>query len=207
VPLLLVAVAVGFLLLSVSFLLGIVNRWRESGFATALFDQSGISGFAILVGGALFAGGYYWHRIVPATAGAVLAGSGVLLLASGLAIRAGRGAAALTQVGVELVDALVRLASNLISFSRLAAFGLMHAALGAVVFAAAAALWDGPVGAILAALVFVLGNGLAFALEALVTGVQALRLEYYELFSRVFSGQGVAFTPWRLPVLTIEEER
>ncbi|MGJ3562061.1 hypothetical protein ACR6C2_43115 [Streptomyces sp. INA 01156] len=33
---------------------------------------------------------------------------------------------------------------------------------------------------------FLVGNGLTFALELLVAGVQALRLEFYELFSRVF---------------------
>lgn len=31
---------------------------------------------------------------------------------------------------------------------------------------------------------------------ALVAGVQALRLEFYELFSRVFKGQGRPFRPW-----------
>ncbi len=82
----------------------------------------------------------------------------------------------------------------------------MHAALGSVVFAAAGALWGGAAGGLAAALVFVLGNLVAFALEVLVTGVQALRLEYYELFSRIFSGEGHAFSPWSLPVLSLEEE-
>ena len=43
-----------------------------------------------------------------------------------------------------------------------------------------------PVGAV----VFVVGNAVAFALEGLVAGVQALRLEYYELFSRIFAAEG-----------------
>jgi len=50
--------------------------------------------------------------------------------------------------------------------------------------------------------VFVVGGALAFALEALVAAVQALRLEYYELFSRVFVAQGHPFRPWRLRVET-----
>ena len=50
-----------------------------------------------------------------------------------------------------------------------------------------------------AALLFAVGNVLAFALEALVAGVQALRLEYYELFSRVFAAQGRPFRPWQVP--------
>ena len=46
---------------------------------------------------------------------------------------------------------------------------------------------------------------MAFALEGLVVAVQALRLEYYELFSRVFTREGRPFTPWRLPLLSTEE--
>ena len=46
---------------------------------------------------------------------------------------------------------------------------------------------------------FVVGNLAAFALEALVVGVQALRLEYYELFSRIFGEQGRPFHAWYIP--------
>ena len=44
-----------------------------------------------------------------------------------------------------------------------------------------------------------IGNAVAFALEALVAGMQALRLEYYELFSRVFEAEGRPFRPWHIP--------
>jgi len=43
------------------------------------------------------------------------------------------------------------------------------------------------------------GNALAFALEGLVAGVQAMRLEYYELFSRIFTDEGRKFHPWYVP--------
>ena len=39
------------------------------------------------------------------------------------------------------------------------------------------------------------------ALGALVGAIQALRLEYYELFSRVFSSEGRPFTPWHVPLV------
>ncbi|MEV4232450.1 ATPase, partial [Streptomyces bobili] len=55
-----------------------------------------------------------------------------------------------------------------------------------------------------AVLLFAVGNALAFALEALVAGVQALRLEFYELFSRVFEAQGRPFRPWQVPVQRTE---
>jgi V/A-type H+-transporting ATPase subunit I len=53
---------------------------------------------------------------------------------------------------------------------------------------------------VVAIIVFALGNALTFALEALVAGVQALRLEYYEIFSRVFTTEGREFHPWHVQV-------
>ena len=102
---------------------------------------------------------------------------------------------------VELVDTVIRLGSNVVSFARLAVFGLMHATLMMVVWNGTTALWALGWRALAAILVFVLGNALAFALEALVAGIQALRLEYYELFSRIFQSEGRPFHPWA-PVLS-----
>ena len=111
------------------------------------------------------------------------------------------------QAGVELFDAVVRLGTNTVSFARLAAFGLTHAALGAVVWSGTSGLWRrGPALWVVAALLFVAGNAVAFLLEGLVAGVQALRLEYYELFSRVFTTEGRTFRPWHVPILTSKEE-
>jgi V/A-type H+-transporting ATPase subunit I len=65
----------------------------------------------------------------------------------------------------------------------------------------AQSLWgSGAVGAFAAITVFVAGNAVAFVLEALVAGAQAMRLEYYELFSRVFAGEGQPFRAWRIPI-------
>jgi V/A-type H+-transporting ATPase subunit I len=205
-PLLVAGLAVGVVLLFASYVLGIVNRRRESGLAVALLDESGVAGLTAFAGVVLLACGVAFSAVVVAVVGGVLAAIGLSLVATGLALRAGRGAAAVTQVGIESIDALTRLFSNLISFTRLAAFGLMHAALGAVVFEAASALWGGAAGVVAAAIVFVLGNAITFTLELLISGVQALRLEYYELYSRIFAGEGHAFAPWSLSVVSLQEE-
>ena len=76
----------------------------------------------------------------------------------------------------------------------------MHAVIGAVVLDAGGRALGGIGGWLLAAVVFAVGNALAFGVEGVVAAVQALRLEYYELFSRVFAGEGRPFAPWRLPV-------
>ncbi len=92
---------------------------------------------------------------------------------------------------------MIRLGSNVVSFARLAAFGLAHAALGLLVYEGSKSLAHrGGLAFVAAVVLFVAGSALAFGLEALVAAVQALRLEYYELFSRVFTGQGRPFRPW-----------
>ena len=111
------------------------------------------------------------------------------------------------QASVELFDLVVRLGSNVVSFTRLAAFGLTHAALGMLVWQGTRALWlRGGVAAAAAIAVFAVGTTLAFGLESLIAAIQALRLEYYELFSRVFVGQGRPFRPWLLPVACDTED-
>jgi V/A-type H+-transporting ATPase subunit I len=54
-------------------------------------------------------------------------------------------------------------------------------------------------GAAAAVLVFLAGNALTVALEGLIAAVQALRLAFYELFSRIFVTEGRPFVPWHVP--------
>ena len=154
--------------------------------------------FLVFVGLGLAAGGWYAELTAATVVGALVASAGVLLLGLGFHVEAGRGAAAVTQAAIEVLDAVVRVFANLVSFARLAAFGLMHAALAAVVLGATQELWGSAAGSGLAVAVFAVGTALTFGLEALVAGVQALRLEYYELFSRIFAGQGHTFAPWHI---------
>jgi V/A-type H+-transporting ATPase subunit I len=205
VELLATGLAVGAVLLAVAYALGTVNRVREGGWAYALYSPAGLAGATVFLGAGLVAWGAYGDLGGLLAAGIVVAVVGLGLSYAGLMTAAGGGVAGAGQAIVELVDLVVRLGSNVVSFARLAAFGLTHAALGLVVWQATTGLWGhGVAGAAAAVVVFVVGNALAFALEALVAGVQALRLEYYELFSRVFQAEGRPFQPWHVPVLAEE---
>ena len=73
---------------------------------------------------------------------------------------------------------------------RVGAFVLVHAGMMMVVFTVAEML--GGVGYFI---VLILGNILVAALEALLSGIQVLRLEFYEMFSKFFEGQGRPFSP------------
>ncbi|WP_298460822.1 V-type ATPase 116kDa subunit family protein [uncultured Cellulomonas sp.] len=198
----LAAVGVGAVLLAGAYGLGAVNRYREGGWRLTLYAPSGLAGAALFLGlgaagsGASFAPGW----LVPV--GAALAVAGLTATFLGLLAAAGGGLGGAAQAAIESVNLVVRLGSNLVSFARLAAFGLTHAALGAVVWQASAALWgQGPAGTAGAVAVFVVGNALTFALEGVVAAIQALRLEYFELFSRVFDGEGRPFRPWHVALI------
>jgi len=201
VTLLLLAAGFGAILLAGAYALGIINRWREGGWRSALYAPSGIAGCGVFLGAAAAAAGWHFHHDAWLAAGGLVALGSLGLAAAGFLAEAGRGGIAIVQASVELFDLVVRLGSNVVSFTRLAAFGLAHAALGLLVWEGTWALWHrGGLFTVGGILLFAAGTALAFSLEALVAAIQALRLEYYELFSRVFVAQGEPFRPWHVPV-------
>ena len=207
-PLMFSALAVGAVLLGIAHAVGAVNRWREGGVRLALYAPSGIPGAVLFLGVGVVVAGFIIGPRTLVTVGAVAGAVGVALAVIGLYAESGGGAAAILPAAVGGFDLVVRLGSNLVSFARLAAFGMTHAALGWVVWRGTVALWGhGWATAVAAVLLFAVGNAVAFALEALVAGVQALRLEFYELFSRVFIAEGRPFRPWRIPVVGSEAAR
>ena len=44
--------------------------------------------------------------------------------------------------------------------------------------------------------VVIIGNLFVCAMEGLIVGIQVLRLEYYEIFSRFYKGSGREFKPY-----------
>lgn len=203
VTLLAAGIGVGAALLAVSYGFGTVNRWREGGPAMALVELSGFAGTALYVGLAVAGAGWYTRSAALGAAGGGVAAIGLILGFMGLWAEAGGRAAGAIEAGVELFDAVIRIGANTVSFGRLAAFGLTHAALGSIVWAGTTYYADrGGAWLAVAAVLFVLGNAIAFALEALVAGIQALRLDYYELFSRIFIASGRTFHPWQTLTVT-----
>jgi V/A-type H+-transporting ATPase subunit I len=199
------AVGVGSSLLAISYFLGSANRWREHGLAAAVYAEGGLAGGLVFAGVAVAAVGWLRGASFGRTVGIVLALIGMCLLFVGTFVQAGRGLGGVTRALVEIMDTVVRIGSNVISFTRLAAFGMTHAALSLVTLEGAQHLAGGVVGLVLAAAVFLVGTVVALALEGMVATIQALRLEYYELFSRIFAEEGRPFKPFVLPVRSREE--
>ena len=140
VRLLAVAIAVGALFLAAAYAVGSVNRFREGGWRTAIYASSGLAGAATFAGLGAMGAGLYLHLMLVTIAGVALAAAATCVAFAGLFTEAGGGFDGAAQAGVESFDVVVRLGSNVVSFARLAAFGMTHAALSQVV-------WQSTVGA------------------------------------------------------------
>ena len=92
----------------------------------------------------------------------------------------------------ELFEVLLSYFSNTLSFVRVGAFAVSHAAMMEVVLMLAGAEAGGSPNWI----IIVLGNLFVCCMEGLIVGIQVLRLEYYELFSRFYHGTGREFRPY-----------
>ena len=89
----------------------------------------------------------------------------------------------------ELFEVVLSYITNTLSFLRVGGFVLVHAGMMLVVYT----LMDMSGGIVGRALILVIGNLFVMGLEGLIVGIQVLRLEFYEMFSRYFEGNGIPF--------------
>ncbi len=208
------ALAVGVVLISLGLILNIINHLRRGDWLGACLDKFGLAG-ALFYWGALvlilcadfIRSLGLWGVAVLCFVAVPLMGWAVreplvyrLKRRIGAPLEAGEGwFSAVAESWVGAFEAVLSYLANTISFVRLAAYAMSHAALLAAAFAMAAELRPVPfAGDTLAVLVIVSGNLVALVLEGLIASVQALRLEYYEFFGKFFLGSGRPFRPFRL---------
>ncbi|MCK5568998.1 MAG: ATPase, partial [Spirochaetes bacterium] len=99
---------------------------------------------------------------------------------------------------VEILEVFGGYLSNTLSFMRVAGLGIAHASLMIAFFKISRMVnpGGGPVYFnILSILILIFGNILVIGLEGLTAGIQALRLNYYEFFTKFFSGFGEMYSP------------
>jgi V/A-type H+-transporting ATPase subunit I len=96
---------------------------------------------------------------------------------------------------IEALDDILRYFANTVSFVRVAAFALTHAGLFIAVFSMADMIRGAHGRGLLYWLTIIVGNIVIIALEGLVVSIQTIRLEYYEFFSKFFTGGGERFQP------------
>ena len=95
----------------------------------------------------------------------------------------------------ELLESVLQILVNTLSFVRVGAFALAHAGLSLAVVG----LTEAPDSLIGKAIVLVLGNMLIIVLEGLVVGIQTTRLVLFEFFVRFLRAEGRPFRPLMPP--------
>jgi vacuolar-type H+-ATPase subunit I/STV1 len=176
--------------------LGAVNQWKEGhkwgilgehglgmmlyvvGLSLSVFEfirtndfmgVMGYWGFYVMLGGMVMA---MLEPIIAAVAGGHF---GIEVI--------GEGVGALLMTFVEGL-------ANLFSFLRIVAFALAHASLAGAAHQLAGFMGDVPS--------LILMNLIAMSFEFMSSGVQSLRLLYYEFMGKFYHGSGVPFRPYRI---------
>ena len=106
------------------------------------------------------------------------------------------GGMAFARAAADLIEGLMRLAVNTLSFVRVGAFALAHAGLSLAVVSLA----DGTDSIMATSIVMVMGNALIIAIEGLVASIQTTRLVLFEFFNRFLAAEGREFQPLAPPV-------
>ncbi len=196
--LLMFAIAIGAVLILVSMLINITQNLKNKHLGKALFSQNGLAGF-VLYGSLIIGVALQMLMGIP-----VLNAIYILILIAVPAVIIflqeplermleheapfpnGIGAFVM-EAFFEMFEICLTFLANTMSYLRVGGFVLSHAGMMLVVYT----LMDMVGGA--SPVVCVLGNIFVMVLEGMIVGIQVLRLEFYEMFSRYFDGNGTAF--------------
>ncbi len=96
---------------------------------------------------------------------------------------------------IELFEAALSFLSNTMSFLRIGGFILSHAGMMLVVAQLAGTNVEGAEITVGTVITYIIGNLIVMGIEGLLVGIQVLRLEFYEIFNRFYSGNGQSFRP------------
>jgi V/A-type H+-transporting ATPase subunit I len=206
-----ITIRFGIAVIVMGLLFNWVNLIRTRNWFELVFDKGGLLGGWMYVGGIYIATYMVSHDYKEFPAGWILfllAGlpALVLLAKEPLHIWQHRkhgpvpgeketGVAMLVMNGlmewiVELLEIFSGYLSNTLSFMRVAGLGIAHVCL-MMSFFTLAEMTSG----VMSVLILILGNVLVIGLEGLSAGIQALRLNYYEFFTKFFHGTGKLHTP------------
>ena len=198
-----VTIALGMLIIILMMSLSILTKLRFKKSGEALFDTNGVAGLVFytsafitiilfMTGNALPASIVLFIMFVlPLILIFLKEPLSDLLEKKKVHLEGGTGMFIL-QGFFELFEVLLSYFSNSLSFVRIGAFAVSHAAMMEVVL-----MLSGAESGNINWIAVVLGNIFVMGMEGLIVGIQVLRLEYYELFSRFYTGGGRPFKPYK----------
>ena len=195
-PILICAIFIGVAMVFLAMLLHIYAAVRKKHWGEAIFSNNGLVGMLVYAAGVSLVSSFMKGPVfLPGSVALVILVAGLVLLffqevLIGLVDhhphwKPESWADYCMQNIFELLEYVLSYFSNTVSFLRVGAFVFVHAAMMMAIFSLAG---DPP-----NMIVVVLGNALIIALEGLLSGIQGLRLEFYEMFSRCYEGGGHPF--------------
>ncbi|WP_443659630.1 V-type ATP synthase subunit I [Clostridium algidicarnis] len=196
------AIIFGCCFLIIGFILGIINNAKKKDIEHGIFGKDGVAGFLFYIAVlTLIVSKIFKKELLPT---GVWVGFFVLCLISILLkqplahLIEGKKPLFVDgpkdyfiEASFEVIETLLSMFSNTISFIRVGAFALNHVGLF-VAFSAMAKMTKSGVASVF---ILVLGNIIIIGLEGLIVFIQGLRLQYYELFSKYYEGAGIPFEP------------
>lgn len=201
---LIAAVALGVCVLLVCMILNVINSLSRKDYQSAFFGPNGLSGMVFYVAVvalvvSMFTGIFafpkwaIWIGIVLPLA-LMWVGEPLGKLVAGDPAWKSKGIGSILMDGFfEIFEALLSYLSNTMSFLRVGAFAVSHAGMMMVVYLIGETA--GKTGSIAIA---VFGNIFVACLEAGLASIQIIRLQFYEMFGRYYSGRGRAFKTLRV---------
>ena len=195
---LMAGIGVGAVLIIIAMALNVVNAIKNKDKAKIFFDSNGIAGIVFYVTVLVAIVGFAVNGQWPISAGimAVLIVLPLVLiffkepLTKWIDKKKPVEKSSFVEKFFEMFEMLLSFVSNTISFVRLAAFAINHVGLCMAIYILA-----DMVGGSGNLIVGIIGNGIVIVLEGLIVAIQVLRLEYYELFSRFYTGDGKEYKP------------
>ncbi len=198
--LLISTVALGSVLIIISMVLNMITSIRKKDIAELLFSHNGIAGltfylfviFAVIsqiVNGVSILNLITIVTFVLIPLAAIVMKHPLARLIKGEKMFPDKVGGFVIEAFFELFEVILSYITNTMSFLRVGGFVLSHAGMMLVVFTLMG-MSGGVFGQIM---IFIIGNLFVMGLEGLIVGIQVLRLEFYEMFSRYFEGNGIPF--------------
>ena len=195
------SIVIGVLVIIVSMLFNVFSSFKKRDFGSAIFGHNGICGIVLYSSLILLLINMFASLGINTK---TLAIGGILVpiiliflktplgeLVSGRKPKIGSISDFIIENFFELFEVILSYMSNTLSFLRVGAFVLIHACMMST-FSALAGITGGGAAAVI---IMIFGNIFVIALEGLLVGIQVLRLNFYEIFSRFYDGDGKPFTP------------
>lgn len=199
------AIVIGVGIILISIIINIFIGFKHKNYSEALFGNNGIAGLilfsSLLAGvavmmtgkGNIFTAPYIICLIViPLLIMFFREPLGCIVLGKKFKLESGIGDFFASNF-FEVFEFILGYATNTLSFVRIGGFIFSHAGMMSVVMLLSESVAKGA-----SPIVIVIGNIFVMGMEGLIVGIQVLRLEFYEVFSRFYDGDGQPFEPVKI---------